>query len=224
MSEETTLLVENREEKGKNTNRRLRATGHVPAVVYGGDRDAVAIKVSNRAVQKLLRESGDNAVFLLQLEGTDQKRHTMVHEIQYDALTGGLVHIDFLRINMDEKVRVSVPVEIVGTAIGVKNEGGVLDHVLREVEIECLPGDIPSSLELDVSELHINEHLEAKDIDLAGKLELLEEPSRVIVSIAVPKRPTLDEEEAAAAEEELLETEEAEPEVVGKGKDDEEEA
>ena len=138
--EEMTLLVQKREATGKNVNRRLRAEGLVPAVVYGGGRDSVAIQVRQRKVEELLRKSGsDNAVFLLELEGTGKSRHTMIRELDLDPLNGKMVHIDFQRVDMSSDVRVEVAIEIQGIPEGVKTEGGLLDFVTREVEVTCLP-------------------------------------------------------------------------------------
>jgi large subunit ribosomal protein L25 len=187
----------------------------VPAVVYGGEAEPLPIQVEARTVQRLLRASGENAVFLLKLQGTDDSRHTMVKDIQYDALTGGLVHIDFLRVDMDQKVRVRVPVELVGVAIGVKRDGGILDFITRDIEVECLPSDIPEHLPLDVSELLIGQHVEAGQVGLPPNVELLEDPHRVLISIAVARAAA----EAPATEEGLIEAVRTEPEVIHRGKE-----
>jgi large subunit ribosomal protein L25 len=215
---ELTIEVQRRETAGKGPSRRLRAAGLVPAVVYGGELGALSIQVQERAIYTLLRASGENSVFLLKLAGSEQSRHTMIKELQVDPLTGGLVHIDFQRIDMSEKVRVKVPLELMGVPLGVKNEGGMIDFVTRELEVECLPAEIPNHLELDVSALHIGQHLEAADVQLPESVELIEEPHRVVVSIAQPRLEAAAGEEEA---EEMLEAQAQEPEVIGKGKEEE---
>ena len=152
----------------------------------------------------------------------------MVRELTVDPISRKILHIDFQRVLMTEKVRVAVPIELNGEPEGVKNQGGVLDFVTREVEVECLPSDIPVKLEIDVSALEIGDHLEAKDISLPSKVEMMEEAERVVVSVSHSRVAAAIEEaeaEVEAADEGLIEAEELEPEVIGKGKeeDDEEE-
>lgn len=210
---EPTVNVRLRERTGKNANRRLRAAGEIPAVVYGGGADAAAIRVDGRRVLSLIREGGENAVFLLQLEGTEQTRHTMIRDLQWNPLTGALVHIDFQRVKMDQQVQVSVPVEIVGTPEGVRNEGGLLEFVTREVAVVCLPGDIPVSIPLDVSALHVGQHVEAGQLSLPDVVALVDEETKVIVSVAAAR--VTDEDAEESEEDELLETPADEPERVG---------
>jgi large subunit ribosomal protein L25 len=216
---EATIEVQPREQTGTGPNRRLRAAGWIPAVVYGAGKDPVAIKVERTTFLNLLRETGsENAVFLLELAGTGKQRHALVREIDSDPITRRIKHIDFLRVLMDEVVRVSVQIELVGVPEGVKTHDGVLDFVTREVSVECLPGAIPQQFELDVSELEIGDHREASDLDLPKGVELLEEADRVIVSIAAPRLEEEEEEE----DELLLEAASAEPELIGRGKDEDE--
>ncbi len=224
---EFTIEVEKREVEGKNANRRLRASGYIPAVVYGAKQDSVPIQVEKNTLFELLRqEGGEHSVFLLKLAGSKAERHTMVRELTVDPISRQILHIDFQRVLMTEKVRVPVPVEILGEPDGVRNQGGVLDFVTREVEIECLPGDIPVKLEIDVWALQIGDHVEAKEIALPDKVELVEEPDRVVVAVSHSRVAAAVEEAEAvveAGEEGLLEAEEFEPEVIGKGKEEEEE-
>ena len=216
------LQVHEREVSTKNANRRLRATGQVPAVVYGAGLDPVPIRVDQRKVEEILKTgAGGNTVFLLQLHGTDQQRHAMIRELQSDAITGEMIHIDFQRIVMDQKVRVEVPIELFGEAIGVKNEGGLVDFVTREIEVECLPGQIPEHFEVDVTPLHIGQHVEAGELELPEGVELLVEPERVIVSVSL--RKIIEEEVEEEVEEEMLiEAETEEPEVISRGKTEDE--
>jgi large subunit ribosomal protein L25 len=218
-----TLEVQAREETGTNANRRLRAAGLIPAVVYGGGLDPVAIKVDRRTLHDLFKQTGsENAVFLLKMAGTDQKRHSMVRELTIDPITRQVVHIDFLRVLMTEKVKVQVPIHLEGTPVGVKTEGGVLDFITREVEVECLPGNIPQTLELDVSDLAIGSHYEVKDLELPEGVELMAELDKVIVAVAHSRVASeVEEAEAEAAEAGLLEEEAAEPELIGRAAEDE---
>ena len=209
---DTTIVVERREQTGTGPNRRLRQQGNIPAVVYGADRDPVAIAVPERVVQKLLRDAGENAVFKLQLEGGAQSRNAMVRDIQYEATTGKLVHIDFLRVRMDEVVHVSVPIELDGTPTGVKNNGGLLDFITRELEVECLPDRIPAHLSYDVSEMDIGDVIESTDLELPEGVTFVEEEARVIAAVNMPK---ITEETEEGEEEGLLEAEAEQPERVG---------
>lgn len=214
--QEQTIEVSPREETGKNANRRLRASGQVPAVVYGGGKDTVPIRVDCRKIEDLLKIAGENAVFLLELAGTDQSRHTMIRDLQVDTLTGEMIHIDFQRVLLDQVVRVSVPIEITGESIGVRNEGGLLDFVTREIEVESLPTSIPTHIELDVTDLHIGQHVEAGQLTLPEGVKLLEDEERVVVSVALRKIV----EEAEEDEDELLTAAGEEPELVGEEADE----
>ena len=210
---EPTVTVQLREQTGKNANRRLRAAGEIPAVVYGGDADSAAIRVDGKSVLRLIREGGENAVFLLQLEGTERTRHSMIRDLQWNPLTGALVHIDFQRVKMDQEVQVAVPVALTGSPEGVKTEGGLVEFITREIAVTCLAGDIPSSIELDVSALHIGQHVEAGELVLPDAVRLDEDDKRVIVSVAAPRIAAEDEE--VSDEDELLEAFTDEPEMVG---------
>ena len=222
---ELTLRVDRRETRGKNAARRLRALGSLPAVVYGDKLESVAIEVERKVVHRLLKEGGGkNAVFLLELAGTDESRHAMIREMDIDPISRQIRHIDFQRVNLSRRVRVQVHIELVGEPEGVRNEGGVLDFISRDVELECLPTEIPQKLEVDVNELHIGQHVEAKDLELPEGVELLDDGGRVIVAVSHSRvAAELEEMEAEGEEEELLETSLDEPEVIGRGKEDEEE-
>ena len=209
---ELRIEVEPRDKTGKNANRRVRARGKIPAVVYGGGKESVAIELDRKTFVETMRPGvGDNPLFLLKLG--DKERHAMIRDIQIDPVSRMVIHIDFQRIVMDQKVRVAVTVELVGVAAGVK-EGGMLDFVTREVHVECLPGDIPKSIEHDVTGLKIGEHVEAKDLRLPQGITLLDEPERVIASLGHART---EEAEAAAA----AEAERTEPEVIKRAKGEE---
>ena len=217
---EMTIEVHPREERGKNSNRRLRGEGLVPAVVYGGGRDPLPVQVDKKTLLELVRSTeGHNPVFLLQLAGTGKSRHAMIREMQVDPVSRKLLHVDFQRVLMTEKVRVAIHVELVGVPYGVKTEGGMLDFVTREIHVTCTPDKIPAKVEIDVSELHVGQHVEAGSVELPEGVELVDEPGRVIASVS----HTRAEAAAPGAEETLLEGEQAQPEVIRRGKVAEEE-
>ena len=215
--QEVTIEVQRRESVGKGANRRLRAQELVPAVVYGGEREPLAIQIPKKTLLTLFREGGhDNRIFLLQLAGTTQTRHVMVRELQLNPINNHITHIDFQRVMMDRKVRVKVHVELVGTPHGVKTEGGLLDFVTREVEVECLPADIPQSVKLEVSELQVGQHAEAKDLVLPAGVEYLGAADVVIVSVGHAKAEVVEAPAATAVAPAAVE-----PEVIKKGKTEE---
>ncbi|MCH7665564.1 MAG: 50S ribosomal protein L25 [Acidobacteria bacterium] len=218
--DELTLEVQRREETGTGPNRRLRKAGLLPAVVYGGGKDPISIQVDQKSIHRLLREvGGENAVFLLKLGGTDQSRHTMVRKIDVDPISRQISHIDFQRIDMTKKVKVQVNIEIVGEALGVRTEDGVLDFISRTIEVECLPDAIPAAIEVDVTDLHTGQHLEVSDLAVSEGVTIVDDLSKVIVSIGHARVAEVAEE---AEEDLLLEGESEQPEVIGRGKDEEE--
>ncbi|HSL84255.1 MAG TPA: 50S ribosomal protein L25 [Thermoanaerobaculia bacterium] len=222
MSERYHIQVRTREATGKNSNRRLRSEGQIPAVLYGAAHETVPIQVERRKVEEVFRAGAtENTIFLLKRLESDQERHARIREIQIDPVSREVLHIDFQRVLMDQAIQVEVPIQTAGTPTGVKDEGGVLEVVTREVAVECLPGDIPEVIEVDVSALAIGDHIEAGALKLPEKVTLIEEPDRVIVSVAYAARIEEPEEEEA---EELLEAEREEPEVIRRGKEEEEEA
>jgi len=207
------LDVEKRTSKGKNEARRTRSGGKIPAIVYGAGKATVPISVDRKALSDAFRGgAGENAIFLLKLAGSDQSRHAMIKEFQKDPLTRKALHIDFLRVMMDTKIRVNVSIEIVGVARGVKTDGGILDIVTREVEVESLPGNIPAHLPVDVADLGIGDALRIKDLKAMEGVEIVDDPEKVLVHVA---HPTQEVAPAAAAE---GAPEITEPEVLKKGK------
>src|SRR5436309_548827 len=176
---EVSLEVARREQGGKNVARRLRAAGKVPAVVYGGHREPVAIEVDRKQVSELVSKSehGIRSIFLLKMSGTDQQRHAMIKDVQIDPLSRRMTHIDFVRVLMDEKIKVTVPVRITGTAIGVK-EGGILDWQIRDLHAECLPNAIPDAIEVDVTNLGSHQYLHVRDITAPEGVKILDDPER----------------------------------------------
>ncbi len=206
------LNVERRSERGKNEARRTRVAGRIPAIVYGAGKSNVPISVDRKSLSDAFRNgAGENAIFLLKLAGSDQSRHAMIKELQKDPLSRKALHIDFVRVMMDAKIRVRVSIEVVGIARGVKTDGGILDMVTREVEVESLPGNIPAHLPVDVSDLGIGDAIRIKDLKALEGVEIVDDPEKVLVHVA---QPTLEAEPVVAAEE----AETTEPEVLKKGK------
>jgi large subunit ribosomal protein L25 len=205
--------------RGKNEARRLRRSGRIPAVVYGARKAAVAISVDPKQISRILHSaSGHNTIFDLNVNGESSKG--MVVDWQYDPLTGKLLHIDLKRIAMDEKMRVFVPIHLVGEAPGVKVQGGIMDQVLREVEIECLPGDIPSHIDADVSHLEFGNVLRVADLPPGGKLEFVTDEQQTVAHVTHVKEEVAPTPEAAV---EGAAAAPAEPEVIKKGKQETEE-
>lgn len=208
------LTVERRSTRGKNEARRTRASRKIPAVVYGAGKETVPITVDTRALSDAFRGgAGENAIFLLKLHGSDQSRHAMIKDFQRDPVTRRPVHLDFVRVLMDTKIRVGVAIEVIGVARGVKADGGILDFVTREIEVECLPANIPEHLPVDVSDLGIGDALRVSAIQAPEGVTILEDPERVVVHVAHPAQ-----EVVAAPEVEAVEATPAEPEVLRKGK------
>jgi large subunit ribosomal protein L25 len=212
---EVTLEVTRREVTGKEIAKKLRRDGKVPAVVYGGHKEPVAITVDRKAVAELIQKSehGIRSVFLLKMADSDQQRHAMIKDLTINPISRKMTHIDFVRVVMDELVRTTVPVHIVGTSIGVK-EGGLLDFQLRDLHIECFPNAIPDSIDVDVTELAHHEYVRIKDLKLPEGVKVLEDAERVVVGVTHAKVEAAD---VTAAEPAV-----AEPEVIKKGKPEEE--
>jgi large subunit ribosomal protein L25 len=200
----------------KNAARRVRVSGRIPAVVYGAGQDAVAVTVDPKVITKILHsDSGHNTIFDLQVEGAAIAK-AMIVDWQNEPLKGKLLHIDLKRIAMDKTMRVSVPTQLVGTATGVKNQGGILDHVLREAEIECLPGDIPSHIDVDVSGLELHGVIRISDLPHSGSIKFLDDENATVAHVTAVKEEAPAPEAVAAAA--------TEPEVAKKGKTDAEAA
>jgi large subunit ribosomal protein L25 len=199
----------------KNAARRVRVSGKIPAVVYGAGKDAVAVTVDPKAIIKILHsESGHNTIFDLDVTGHGAAK-VMIVDWQYEPIKSSLLHIDLKRIAMDKAMRVRVPIQLVGSAIGVKTQGGILEHVMREVEIECLPGDIPSHLDVDVSNLELFGAIHVSDLPHSGSIKYLGEEDATVAHITAVKEEVVETPDAAAA------ATPAEPEVAKKGKQDE---
>jgi len=213
------IIVEGapRETRGKNEARRLRVSGKVPATLYGGKGEVLALAVNTKQVTAILRsESGHNTLFQVDLGGKQEP--AIVKDWQVDPVTGNLLHVDLLRIAMDVRMKVKVPVHTFGDPTGVKVQGGVYEVVLREVEVECLPADIPTEFRADVSNLALNQSLRAGDLPLdKAKIKLVTDPQSVVSHVVA-----LRVEEEKPAEAAVTGAVPAEPEVIKKGKKEEE--
>jgi large subunit ribosomal protein L25 len=215
--EQNVLEAQPREAGTKNQARRVRREGKIPAVVYGASKDAVAVSVDPRHVLRILRsDTGHNTIFDLALEG-GQPTKAMIVDWQYEPIKGHLLHIDLKRIAMDKALRVSVPIVLQGTPEGVKTEGGILEQMLREVEIECLPGDIPGHIDVDVSHLTFGKVLRVSDLPHNEKLKFLSDANQPVAHVTSVKEEVVATPEAVAAEAGAVP---AEPEVIKKGKAD----
>jgi large subunit ribosomal protein L25 len=182
-------------------------------VVYGAGKANVPISVNRKSLADVFREgAGENAIFLLKLAGSDQSRHAMIKEMQRDPVSRKPLHIDFVRVLMDVKITLKVPIEVVGIARGVRVDAGILDLVTREIEIECLPTNIPAHIAVDVTELGIGDAIRVSELPVLEGVRIVDNPEKVVVHVA---HPTREEEPVVAAE---AVAEPAEPEVLKKGK------
>jgi large subunit ribosomal protein L25 len=204
-----------RNPEGKNANRRMRKAGRIPAVMYGPGKAPVPVSVDPDAIREILySDSGQNTIFTVALEGSPGV-NAMVKDYQLDPVKGSLIHTDLLEIAMDRLLELSVNVEIVGEAEGVKLLGGLMDIVTRSIDVECLPSDIPDSIKVDVTALKINDYIRVKNLPTDPKVKILTDPEVVIVTIV----PPVKEEEPVV---EAVPAETTEPEVIKKGKTAEE--
>ena len=222
---EILVSAQGRADRGKNAARRLRAKGMIPAVVYGGKGDSVAVSVDPKTLLRVLRsEAGRNTILSLDL-GDGGKTSAILKSWQVDPVDEKFIHADFYRIAMDVAIKVKVPILTKGEARGVKVDAGILEIIMREVEVECLPGDIPERIEVDVTDLGIHGALRVSDLKISDKVKILDEADQIVVHVVSVKEevaPTAAapvEGEAGAAP-----AAPAEPEVMKKGKKEEEPA
>jgi len=211
---DVSLQAKTRDKKGTQAVKKMRRNGVIPAVVYGASEDSIPLEVDERSFVKLLRSGvSENVILTLKIDDDSSKdKKVLIREIQHDPVWGKILHVDFQHISMEKKITISIPVHLVGTAAGV-TEGGILQPNIRELEVECLPGDIPERLEVDVSHLNIGDGIHVKDIRLE-KAAILTDPEGSLVSV-VP--PTVFKEPEVKVAEEVA----AEPEVVGEEKPEE---
>jgi large subunit ribosomal protein L25 len=213
---EIVVPAESRSETGKNANRRLRSRGMIPGVVYAEGKEAVAVAVSPRQIGMVLRSAaGENTLFDLELGGSLRK--VILKEFQREPLRGKILHADFYEVALDKAIEVKVHVELEGTPVGVKLQGGIVDFVTRELEVSCLPADIPEKITVDISHLELNKHLRVSDLRISDKVKILADADVVIAHVVLPKAEVAAE---TAVVEGAAEATAAEPEVIKKGKAD----
>lgn len=212
------IKAEKRTEMGKNASGRLRRQGLVPAILYGQSMVSVPLILKKKDIIEILKsETGENTIFRVAYDS--EEKDVMIKEVQINPVTDELTHVDLISISMDKPVRVSVPVELLGEPVGVKVEGGLVDFLLRELDIECLPREIPESIKIDISQLHLHQSFKVMNLELSPGIKVLHEPQVAIVVIS-----SVAEEAAPATTEEVIETAEAkEPEVIKKERKKEEE-
>lgn len=216
--EEILLEVEARQDLGRGKSKDLRDKGFVPAVIYGQGKTTQSIRVVNRDLLRLMHEHRlETAVINLKFKDSKNKPlPCLIKEVQHDPVRGNVIHVDFNEISLTKVIKVNVPVAVKGEAVGVKQEGGSLEHILWEIEVECLPTDIPKNIEVDVSQLKIGDSIHIKDVAFPSNIKVLNDPGAIILSVAAPMK----EEVAAPVEGE----EKAEPEVIKEKKEVPEEA
>ena len=214
--EETKLIARKRDLQGSANARRMRKTGTLPGVIYGDGAEAIPVQIETHAFEQLLHHHASETMLVdVEIEG-EGSTSVLVKDVQHHPVTSELVHVDMLKVAADKPIRVEIPVDVTGEAAGVK-AGGILELIMHTISVECLPGDLVESLEVDVSELEIGTSLCASDVKLGAKLKLLTDPESIIVSVAEPRVEVEPEEEAEEAEEG------AEPEVISEKKEDSEE-
>ena len=213
--EEITIKAKVREGRGKNDARRTRREGLVPITIYGGGAETLAASAPLGELAAVLRsEAGRNTIFTLDVEGVGPSE-VMFHERQIDPVRGRLVHADFQRLVKGQKIEVTVPLHLVGEPVGVREEQGVLEQIMRELEIRCQPREIPDSIDVDVSNLGVHDVIHVSDIPVGDNIEILTDPESVVATVGIVKEEPVA---AAVVEEEGA----AEPEVIAKGKKEEE--
>lgn len=199
MSVQATLNAEPRQGIKKGANRKLRATGRVPAVLYGKDQEPTLLSVDAREAERLFQQiSVENTIIDLKVRGDGSKIQALVREVQVGAVRPDLIHIDFYKIQAGVKLEVEVPVELVGIPNGVRQEGGILEQIVHEVPVRCLPDQIPESIQIDVTGLGLQDSLHVSDLKVAEGVEILMDPERTLCIVSVPR--AVIEEAATPAE------------------------
>lgn len=220
-SADIVITVEKRDSLGKGDVGRLRREGRIPAVVYGGGKSSLPISVDEKSIRELLKgASGGNTIFLLKLKGGKEERRAMIKELQVDPISGHFLHLDFIRVTRGHKLQVSIPLELQGESEGVRH-GGRLNFIKREVAVELLPREMLDRLTVDITGLDIGDHLTLESIadQLPPSARFLDDPSRVIATVEPPRSIATEEEEEAGLEE-LVIGEQAEPELIGRSREE----
>jgi len=213
-----TVKAEARESVGKNAARRIRSEGRVPAILYGPKTKNIPLVLSKQDIFSILKsERGENTIFKVAFDS--KKKNVMIKDYQLDVISDELLHVDLIEIAMREVIEVTVQIVLTGEAVGVKSEGGFVDFQNREVEIKCLPKDIPDQIKVDISDLHLNQSIKIEDLEPPENVEFITDPKTVIAHVILPEEEEIEEEEI---EEELI-AEGEEPEVIGEEKEEAEE-
>jgi len=209
-----TIKAEKRDAGGKNVARRIRREGNVPAILYGPEVENISLLLNKRDIFDILKsETGENTIFQVDLE--KDKPEVMIKDYQQDVTTDEILHVDLFRISMDKEIRVTVPIVLTGDPVGVKAEGGFVEFATRDVDVECLPKDIPENIEVDISELHLNQSLKVEDLAQIEGVKMMADPQAVIVMV---EAPSVEEEVEEVLEEEEIMAEGDQPEVIKKEK------
>jgi large subunit ribosomal protein L25 len=213
-----TVKAEARESVGKNAARRIRSEGRVPAILYGPKTKNIPLVLSKQDIFSILKsERGENTIFKVAFDS--KKKNVMIKDYQLDVISDELLHVDLIEIAMSEVIEVTVQIVLTGEAVGVKSEGGFVDFQNREVEIKCLPKNIPDQIKVDISDLHLNQSIKIEDLEPPENVEFITDPKTVIAHVMLPEEEEIEEEEI---EEELI-AEGEEPEVIGEEKEEAEE-
>ena len=226
MAVNKTLKAETRESFGKNEMRRLRKAGRVPGIVYGSGEESVPVSVDYKETDHLLQEiTVENTVIDLSISGKVKKNHQiLIREIQRHPYSLEIQHLDFFCLSKDRMVHLEIPIVLHGIPVGVRTQGGLVQHVLRDLEISVLPSKIPEHVVLDITELEIGHSVHVEDLEV-GDFEVLTDPTSTVLSVIPPtviKEPEVEEEEAIEGEEAVEVEEDEEPEVIGREKEGEE--
>jgi large subunit ribosomal protein L25 len=215
--EKLTLKAEKREISGKHV-KRIRAEGMVPAVLYGKEAETTLLQIESKALHSTLAKAGGNTLISLQM-GKKESVPTLAREVQRDKIRHNILHVDFLQVVMTEKITAEIPLALIGSAPGVDDHGGILVHAMDSLNVECLPGDLPSTIEVDISSLaNFNDTITVGDLTLPANVAITTDPDSVIVRIEAPRLVSEEEEEVAVEAVDVS----AEPELVGRHREDEE--
>lgn len=222
--EEIILQAEVRDEIGKQQVNRLRKKNFIPGVVYGEGKEAKAIKIAQRDLLHLMHQHRfENAVINLKIKDDTAKkgRSCLIKDVQYDPVHSTIVHVDFNEISLTKTIKINVPVMVKGESVGVKQEGGSLEHILWEIEVECLPTDIPKHIDVDISALKIGDSIHVKDVTVPQNVKILNEPEEIIVTVSAPMKEEVPVEAVEGEEKKEPEVIKEKKEVPGEGKEEE---